>query len=269
MDCKEAIQHITELVDNRIEKDKKIEVEKHLKECPRCRAEFRLEKKTKEIVSTRIKRVPVPPELRERILSQIYAFQDGYSARAKAKKRTWFSLELSLAFGLAVIVIAIFIVLSLTQKANLQNSALASISPILTQYRAVSRGELKPDIISGDLNVIISAVQKEVHFTPMIMDIPNFQLVGVRISKTKPPNCADRIYRNKDKFIYIHQSPYHLTRWHKSVVSEVKHGKWLYLTTDSGESVIMWGDKDIACCAVSNLDLKELVKILKINMHEQ
>ena len=69
-DCDEALDHLFEYIDHEMPEDELMKIGSHLKGCPPCEAELKINEKIKSLVN-RTGGDVAPTELRERVLSTI------------------------------------------------------------------------------------------------------------------------------------------------------------------------------------------------------
>ncbi|CUU08116.1 anti-sigma factor, TIGR02949 family [Candidatus Thermokryptus mobilis] len=272
MDCRQTREVLSALVDNQIDETTKREAEEHIWRCATCRTEFELEKKTKDLIRTKVKLINIPQELVQNILTQIRTIQDGYESSVKFKTepnqkvKPW--LEIAFSVGVALVVISLSLVLvTVYENKMAQKEIIAKeVSGILSHFDSIANGLVKPEIISDDPSIITNQVYSKVEFTPWVMQIPNFKIVGASFnaqhSNSKVEKCLSLIYRSGDKLIFLHQVPLHRATIHDDVKKRISKGEWIY-DTIGDDSFAIWGTGELLCCAVSNLSREELEKVLK------
>jgi anti-sigma factor (TIGR02949 family) len=272
MDCRQTREVLSALVDNEIDETTKREAEEHIWRCATCRTEFELEKKTKDLIRTRVKLINIPQELVQNILTQIRTIQDGYESSVKFKTdpnqkvKPW--LEVAFSVGVALVVISLSLVLITVYENKMAQKELIAkeVSGILSHFDSIANGFVKPEIISDDPNIITSQVYLKAEFTPWVMQIPNFKMVGAsfnaRHSNSEIEKCVNLIYRSGDKLIFLHQIPLHRARIHEDIKKRISKGEWIY-DTIGDDSFVIWGTGELLCCAVSNLSKEELEQVLK------
>lgn len=273
MDCKQTREFLSALVDNEeIDSQTKQKVEEHLWRCATCRAEFELEKKTKQIIQSKVKIIPVPNELITTVLTQIKLLQNGYITPPKTSHTTnpspkpW--LEIAFSFGVVIITLslAIFFVSIYEHKMAQKEIIEREVSRLINHFDSIAMGLAKPEILSDDPKHLQNELLSKASFTPMIMQIPEFKIVGASIrdphSSSGNSKCVNLIYQNNDKLIFFHQAPLKTAQLHEDVKKRVLKGEWIY-DTIGDDSFVIWGTNELVCCVISNLSKEELEKILK------
>ncbi len=259
------------LVDNEIkDEETKQKVENHIWRCATCRTEFELEKRTKQIIQSKVKLIPVPNELVYSVLSQTRLLQNGYSSQFKTYSNPRFKPWVETAFALGILAVVLtfaFLFVSIYENKIAQKDLVAKgVSGIVTHFDSISKGFIKPQIISDDPNQIQNAILSKANFTPIILQIPGFKIVGASVnvphSNSVDAKCVNLLYRNEDKMICLHQAPLSQTSMHEDVKKRILKGEWIYDYIDD-ESFVLWGTNELVCCAVSNLSKEELEKVLK------
>lgn len=109
MDCKEFQEYISPLVDNQIDEIKKIEAEKHIKLCPSCYFDFKVESSIKNLVAKRFQRASCPEYLKNQIILRL-AHQPTITERLiESLKNIFASKYFRISFALGVILIAFLV----------------------------------------------------------------------------------------------------------------------------------------------------------------
>jgi anti-sigma factor (TIGR02949 family) len=271
MDCRQTREFMSAFVDNEIkDEETKQKVENHIWRCATCRTEFELEKRTKQIIQSKVKLVPVPNELISTVLTQIRLLQNGYSSQlttySNPKVKPW--VEIAFAFSiLAVVLIFAVLFASIYENKMAQKDLVAKeVSGIVNHFDSISKGFIKPQIISDDPDQIRNEIISKANFSPIILEIPGFKIIGASInvphSNSGDSKCVNLLYKSADKIICLHQAPLNQTSMHEDVKKRILKGEWIYDSIDD-QSFVLWGTKNLVCCAVSNLSTEELEKVLK------
>ncbi len=271
MDCRQTKEFMSALIDNEIkDEETKQEVENHIWRCATCRTEFELEKRTKQIIQSKVKLIPVPNDLISSILTQIRLLQNGYASQltthSNPRVKPW--VETAFALGiLAVVLVFAVLFASIYENKMAQKDLVAKeVSGIVNHFDSISKGLIKPQIISDDPNQIKNEIILKADFAPIILEIPGFKIIGASInvphSNSGDSKCVNLLYRSEDKIICLHQAPLSQTSMHEDVKKRILKGEWIYDFIDD-ESFVLWGTENLVCCAVSNLSTEELEKVLK------
>lgn len=271
MDCRQTREFMSALVDNEIkDEETKQKVEDHLWRCATCRIEFELEKRTKQIIQSKVKLIPVPNELLSSVLNQIKLLQNGYTPELKTYSnptvKPWVETAFALGILGAVLIVAVLFASIYENKMAQKDLVAKEVSGIVTHFDSISKGFIKPQIISDDPTQIQNEIISKANFTPIILQIPGFKIIGASVnvphSNSKDSKCVNLLYRNEDKMICLHQTPLSQTSMHDDVKRRILKGEWIY-DFMGDESFALWGAGELVCCAVSNLTAEELEKVLK------
>ncbi len=262
------------LVDNEIQDEEtKQKLEEHIWRCATCRTEFELEKKTKQIIQSKVKLIPVPAELVSTVLTQIKSLRNGYNPKlnltsygSSQVQKPW--LEFAFSFGIAVVVLGLAILfISIYENKMAQKELIAKeVSGLINHFDSIASGLAKPQILSDDPVFIQNEIISKASFTPIIPKLPEFKIVGASIntphSTSRDAKCINLIYKKDDKMIFLHQTPIRFASMHDDIKKRILKGEWIYDTIED-ESFVIWGTNELVCCAVSNLSKEELERILK------
>ncbi len=273
MDCRQTREFLSALVDNEmIDSQIKQKVEEHINRCATCKNEFELEKKTKQTIQAKVKILPVPNELINSVLNQVKTLQNGHPAylntaqNLKPMSKPWLEIAFPLGVVLTTLLLAILLVSVYEKKVNQKELIAKEVSGLINHFDSISQGLSKPEILSNDPTHVRNEILSRASFTPIFLDIPEFEIVGASI---KDPHlhsgnakCVNLIYRKGEKLIFIHQAPMSYASMHDDVKKRILKGEWIY-DAIKDESFAIWGTSDLICCAISNLSKEELEKILK------
>lgn len=65
--CKQTIEHLYQYLDRELSAEERLEVQRHLDQCPPCRDHFRFEENVLSIIGQRCRQTSAPTELRDRV----------------------------------------------------------------------------------------------------------------------------------------------------------------------------------------------------------
>jgi len=273
MDCRQTREFLSALVDNEeIDSQTKQKVEEHIWRCATCRTELELEKKTKETIKAKVKIIPVPNELITSVLNQLKILQNGYAQSLESPRelnptpKPW--LEIAFSLGIAIVTLSLaFLFVSVYGKKMTQRELIRKeVSALVNHFDSIAQGFAKPEVLSTDPAYVKNAILSKASFTPVFLNIPEFEIVGASIKdphlRSGNPRCVNLIYRKGERLILIHQAPMSSAPMHDEIKKRILKGEWIY-DTITDDSFVIWGTNELVCCAISNLPKEELEQVLK------
>ncbi|MEN3037841.1 MAG: zf-HC2 domain-containing protein [Candidatus Kryptonium sp.] len=273
MDCKQTREFMSALVDNEeIDSQTKQKLEEHIWRCATCRIELELEKKTKQTIQSKVKIIPVPNELITSILNQIKTIQNGYPSSLQKFQspnpapKPWLEAAFSLGVVIVTLSIAVLFISIYEHKLKQKDLVIREITPLVNQFDSIAKGFAKPEILSDNPEFVWNEAVSRAGFTPELIRIPQFKMVGASVkdlhSNSKNIKCVNLIYRKGDTLILFYQAPLETSRLHEDIKKRILKGEWIYDEIQNN-SFAIWGTKELACCAISNIRKEDLEKILK------
>ena len=177
MNCDEARELITALVDNELSGPQRSLIEGHLKECSRCPRLYELERALKREIHSVGASMSAPAELRRKILTNHGLLpNDSESSNGWSRIVLPFRLFLRPAFGLALLLIVLLPVIYLLKP---QHSRPISVAAL----------EIQQKIIDGELSLRTAKNRNELRdwqiravngeFMPMEYDLSSMQVESI------------------------------------------------------------------------------------------
>lgn len=127
MDCKEFQEYISPLVDNQIDETKKIEAEEHIKVCPSCYFDFKVESSIKNLVSERYQRATCPEYLKNQIILTLASQPSFIELFIESIKNLFARKYIRFSFALGVLLIVFFIFYNPFERTEKYYNELASL----------------------------------------------------------------------------------------------------------------------------------------------
>lgn len=142
MNCEEAQELITALVDQELSGSERSRIESHLKDCPRCQFALKQEQALKRDVRTAAASVTAPADLREKILSGLPPVPEKGAVTGEGASRGWlFRLALRPAFVLALLLLLPALYLLRPQQPSIPLFALQSHEKLVDRTLSYTREE--------------------------------------------------------------------------------------------------------------------------------
>lgn len=254
MDCDRIKEYIYPFVDGELDSQINSSVKEHLLVCPLCSLELEQEKRIDSLLKCSILKEQAPYELKEAILSRI----------EEAKNRTMlpFSIHLTKPVLLATLAVLFMAVLVTPILININKPFPIFIESVSSHIKFL-QGSLPIEIVSSNPQEINQWFQGKLDFHVKVPDYSakDVQLAGGRLCSIKDKPVAYIMYKKEGynfSLFMFDAAGLRLPKGEKLV----KAGKDYYLKTEKGYHSLFWVDKGIGCVLVSDLDIKELFKVV-------
>lgn len=277
MKCRKFQEHITAFLDNALDQQDAQELDSHLAQCPVCRDEYVMEKAARSLVRTRCKPVQTPVEVRQRLSE---ALERESASEQPPVRRGWVREFLSsiyfrpaVAFTVACLAVILIVNNNSTTRSNLVQASVLPDNDVIRQslinFRAVSSGEIQPQIKSSETEHLMSFFEGKTEFPVVIPPMLHCTLVGGVVNNYSGHNLAHVVYaHNGSDIIYIYE-----TCWTKvqsgsplqvsaDVLTQLKETGWYVAEDSDGNSIALWTKGGTLCAAVSRLDTERLIACL-------
>lgn len=254
MNCSRIKEYICHFIDGELDSQTSQLVEEHLSRCPLCSWELEQEKKIDSLIRRNITKEKAPYELREAILNQIEKFGErkvGPLSRPRLKP----VLAASVITFLMVIVVSSVLV-------NI-NKPFPVFAESVSSHIKFLQGGLPIEIASSNLQEVDNWFQGKLDFHVMVPDYSTkgIQLLGGRLCYLKDKPVAYIMYKKggQSLSLFMFDAPgLRRPRVEKLTIA----GKDSYLKTEKGYHSLFWVDEGIGCVLVSDLNIKELIKLI-------
>lgn len=272
MERSEYFDLVTAYVDNELNNENQVKKIKSLIDSDEdIRYEYQVQSFLKTYVKNKVQFVDTPESLKERIGQVLFN-----ELKPEPKRESFIETLLGFlrrpayAFGLAVVVIAAFLVIFLSESS-------------LDKMAASQRGETNmfveaksnfSKILSGSLNLqyqssnplAIKEYFKEqgVSYNTVIPRLKDSKIIGAVVSDRNGEKFAHHVYRtNTGKLVYLYQADEKCIKRKKNLnlsddlVKFIDDGK-LYKYEKDGQSFLIWKNQGNICVLVSNENMESL-----------
>lgn len=262
MDCKDCQELVSAAVDNQLNKETFESFEEHVEGCSACRTEYELESITKSAVRTRVKMVPTPGVLLQRIAERL----DQETALADDDRKRWWSdllrwpvLRPTIAFSAAFV--AVLLILNRSAGSNV-------IEQSLENYRAVVNGEMKPEETSGSPEILKSFFTGKTEFQVLVPEMKDCRLLGGLLGEYSGAPAAHVVYMHDTEIIYICQVCWETVlegealNLSSKAKDELQRTGWYTETRPDGYTIVLWTKGNTLCSAVAMMSEADLIACL-------
>lgn len=272
--CEQIIELIGHALDGELPKEQEAEFRRHVTLCLSCRSSYELEALAKNIVRSKIKRVPTPPHVYETIVRALRVEQEVEPASTRSG---WWERILhrwvlfpALATGAAAVVFFLMVkLMDRTDQATRHTAANDIINQSIINFALVRSGELKPSMISCYPEGIIGFFERNgLRFAVNVKNIEGCEWYGASASEYNGVKLAHVVYKIGNDIMYVFQ------------VSEndVQQGSFLQIPAAARKAlaetnwytdpehpdcnVVLWRDKGTLCAAVSTMKKDRILALL-------
>ncbi|MDP2606855.1 MAG: zf-HC2 domain-containing protein [Deltaproteobacteria bacterium] len=264
MNCEEAQEFITALVDHQVSDEERSLIDSHLKDCQRCQFSFEQEQALKREISAAGARLHAPAELRSKLLSDRRIFPGPERSSGSWTERIFPAWPFPRpALALALTVVLILPILYFTRTA---------IEPI-----SLAALEIQKKIIDGEVSVQkasnpdelrkwqIHAVNGE--FAPIYFDLSamNVQPVGGVVQEIKGRKMLVTVYAGNGlsvtcfTFLGTEEDAPKIA----SVFFDPDKKMKFYSFSKDGFSAVLHREGKVICILVSNMSGDELLALVR------
>ncbi len=277
MDCRKYQEHITAAIDNALPPGERESLEAHLAQCPQCRTELELEKVMRHFVQTRCKRKQAPAHVLHAITQHIE--NDSPPAEhVPFWRRLVASLYFRPAIAFAAACFAVILLLNTDRSPNIPRTIEASLLPAndvikqsLTNYMAVVRGEIKPQLVSDEVEHVRQFFAGKTDFPVLFPNIQGCRLIGGVLNDFSGKTLAHVVYAHHgSELVYIYEACWQTVESGEplQIAPEVQQelstaGRYV-LSQPDGYTIVMWKQDSTLCSAVAKMDRETLLACLNL-----
>ncbi|MBI3778269.1 MAG: anti-sigma factor [Gammaproteobacteria bacterium] len=224
MECKETLELLPAHVDRELGLPESMEIERHLKTCPPCRAEYAEQLALRAAIRKDVTYFNVPGHLESRIEA---ALPSAPAHRLLPAKRDWNWSAMGAALVSIVAVawsISLYLALPSAEDRLADEVVSSHVRSLLTSHGV--------DVASSDRHTVKPWFNGKLSFSPPVYDLTTegFPLVGGRLDYLDHRPVAALVYRHRQHIIDLFVAPatgnkndtvpgslsiqgYHLVRW--------------------------------------------------------
>lgn len=278
MNCREALEYISAVVDGELEPEKRREFEAHIAHCPSCRNEFEIETMTKHITAGKLRFTKAPDYLRMNILRQVYG---GFPAQGteRISVGAFFERLLSRPFmkpalALGVVVIAVLVGISILSRREPESvvppgATADMIDQAVEHYSNYLQGGTQLQLVSSNYDEVRNFFKDKVTYEVYIPEVEGSELIGGVLYEHDGIKFLNLVYRIGDKVIYFYMGCSKEMKASGKIglcakaESDLQKTGWYFDTTRTNCNVAVWKEGDRVCTAVADMKKEELLALLK------
>ena len=294
-------EEIQELLDDRLNFEERLEVEKHLQSCEECRRELEALSWTKQFSRQQYAADAAPAKLEENILAALNLEDRSYTRSAVSPRSWWSQPRAILAYGF-LLCVAIALALSyfilrepLRKSPELVSQPELPVKPVLSSPQPESSSPSlspKPELLSklelpaavaedyrrykaGKLPLLLETEdvremekffsEEGITFKTRVFDLGmmRYRLVGGRVNQLVNRQSSLFVYRGESNKILVCQM-------YRGKVTELlpagavrrrNKGIEFYIYRINGLTVVFWQEGSVTCVLSSDINPKEVVQL--------
>ena len=256
MDCQRFQEYLYPFLDKEIDENLKIEMEKHISNCPVCSFEIEKERKFSHVLKTHLIKEKAPFALHEAVVEQLE------KSKRKFSWRYVFAGQIAPSFALLVIVVAVFF--------NLRphgDNTFPVFSEAVENHLEYLRGIYPLEFQTGDVKEALAWFRGKTDFavTPPHINLSKVHLVGGRLVHLKDKKSAYFLLEKDGyKISAFHTDLHDVSLPKVSAKSGINPLGMRLVKTEKGyHTIFCFHPEDgTACILVSDMPLEELEKLI-------
>jgi anti-sigma factor (TIGR02949 family) len=278
VNCREALEYISAVVDGELEAKKRGEFEGHIASCSSCRNELEVETMTKRVIGGKLRFTKVPDRLRINILQQVYA---GFPTQGMERTSfgVLFERLLSRPFikpAIALGVVALVVIVGINVLSHREPEPVIPVSTTadmvdqaVEHYSKYLQGGVKLQLVSSNHDEVRNFFKDKVAYEVYVPNVEHAELVGGVLCEHGGVKFLNLVYKMGDKVVYVYMGCSKEMKASGKVglcakaESDLQKTGWYFDTTRTNCNVAVWKEGDRVCSAVADLKQEELLALLK------
>jgi anti-sigma factor RsiW len=247
MECSAVRRLLPAAVDAELDLRESTEVDRHLKECADCRAQFETQRALRGAVGRNVTYFRAPPALETRIRAALPATRVTHASVPTRRAWQW-PIAIGALAGLFAVVSTVGLYVTLpSADERIGDEIVSSHVRSLLANHAV-------DIASSDQHTVKPWFSGKLDFSPPVRDFASdgFPLVGGRLDYIDHHPAAALVYRRAQHTINVFAFP----------ITDVKRDTAPRTGSTHGFHTVRWARDGMAFWAVSDVDAAELGKLV-------
>jgi len=282
---------ITAYIDNETSPKESVIIENYLSVDEKIKIQHDFEKKTKEVLKDKVKRIETPQYLYKSIYNNI----DEYCNNLNSKNHTKQNLKpltkniesgariyseerkhgqfipgkyVYILGGVFVVLIVFFIILNFFPGKNVYaDNDFVAISRNI--FEKLEEGEMKMDLATNDASALEIFLENKTGYNVYVPDVKNAVLIGGVINEFQGQKIIYFVHRKNNKVIctleanrteLFKEDRLFLPENHKKSILNGKN--WFPCMTSKTENTMIWHKDDIICTSVSKIETNKICATL-------
>ncbi|MGA9363782.1 MAG: zf-HC2 domain-containing protein [Bacteroidota bacterium] len=278
MDCREARDYVSAVIDGEVGAEKRKEFDGHVTICPSCRNELETEGMIKRLIGGKLSAVKAPDDLRISILQQVHA---GFPTQNDERTgvETFLGKVFSRSFLKPVLALGVVVVIALVGISLFGRRGSEPISPAsatadmvdqaVEHYSDYLQGGVKLQLVSSNHAEIRNFFKDKVAYDVYVPDVEHAELVGGVLCEHGGVKFLNLVYMMGDKVVYFYTGCSKEMKASGKVglcakaESDLQQTGWYFDTTRANCNVAVWREGDRVCSAVADMKQGQLLALLK------
>jgi mycothiol system anti-sigma-R factor len=263
VECKKFQEQITAAVDDALTEQERQELDAHLRQCPACTSSYAAEAATRSLLKTRCKRMRAPGHVLHTITMQLDAEPLEERSRFKELLGSIY-FRPAIAFAFACMAIVFLVNNDSIKRTNVMKQAFSN-------YRAVLRGEIKPQMLSSNVEQVQRFFSGKTEFPAFVPTMNGCTLVGGVVNEVSGKTLAHVVFNHHgSELVYVYEACWEtvqqgeLFHLSKEIQDQVRSGEPYVATDAQGCTVVLWQKNKTLCSAVAKLDQETLLACLGV-----
>ena len=274
VECSEYQDLISAFVDRRLQGAEMEELRTHLTQCSDCRFEYEMQSVTKALLATKTRRVTAPETLRLKVGQSIRRVPSPVGVSVMQWMRSWakFSPRPVLVGGIVAAALTLYFVVPWKPVPAIRKASFFPDDVILQSienFRAVSSGEIKPQVESSEPTSVEKFFSGKTEFPVLVPRLRDCKLIGGVLNEVHGVPLAHVVYKHGDHIVYMYQACWDIVvtdeKLHlpDNVKAELRRTGWFCESRADSHTVVVWLKGKTLCSAVAKISQADLLDCVK------
>ncbi len=205
---------ITAYIDNEIsDQNLLIQIKDQIESDPSLKYEYQVQSLCKKIVTSKVKKIPAPESLRNRILSEIKPKENIQKKKNNLILDFFYRPSFSFATAMIIVIAIVLITINRSNVNRVPEIDITKLNPenmffqAVNNYSSILKGQLTPQFLSNNSKEICNYFSTNgVNYSTIVPEFKEWKLLGAVISEDKGTKLAHHVYvGDKNQIIYVFQ----------------------------------------------------------------
>jgi mycothiol system anti-sigma-R factor len=245
MECWEARTYLEYLLDEELDADTRLLLEQHLATCTQCRNILAFQQQMKQFLRSKMRRVPAPASLRQRILTHIDRIEQEERQQPRRPWQRSVTPKIWVPVCIGLLLIGAFLWMAEFSSTPLVLESVQQHMQYITQRP-------KEGIHSTEATEIREWLSTKLQVAIPVPTIPGLTPLGGWIGTVQGHKVANVLYQDGGQVfsLFIRPEP----SLASSFPTNRQEGtRSIYVGRTKGYTAVLWQDKGIFCAFVGNL----------------
>lgn len=264
MNCRDVREYAGEMLDREVSPARKEELLAHLRACMACRQEFEIETLARNLVRSKLTRIPVPPPVAQAVMNSLPA-----TATTPWTEVLLGSRVLTPALTAVAVIAMLFFFLSSPANESFHPGENDIIRQSLENFALIQAGELRPNMVACYPEVVVGYFEEQnLNFAVSVIADDSCEWYGAIASTYNGVNLAHVVYKRQDDLLYVYEVRKgealqgSILSLPESARKSLQETGWYTDPDHEGCNVVLWTVNETLCAAVSTMNKDRMLAFL-------